>query len=113
MFYILAYEYKGKFKPEKLIDKLEYELSGLEYGDVVNDEYQIWEYPSGRVYQVQSDRDVQDADFYSTPYNDKGTVWQPNLVHIKTDKEQVEKAYLSLVHKGNAKSLLRRIFRKP
>lgn len=92
---IFAYDYEGKFVPEHIIADLEDDLDGLEYGDVAESRYQVWEYPSGKIFAVKSDRviDRDSSDYYSSPYTSQGTMWLPELVEIRTDKKMVEEAY--------------------
>lgn len=90
---LFAYEYKGEFYAETIIDDLESRLSGLEYGDVYEGEYQIWEYPSGKIFNIEPDRKVDDKYYYYVPYNTSGTIWLPKLTLLKTDKERVQEAY--------------------
>lgn len=93
---LFAYEYKGEFYAETIIDDLESRLSGLEYGDVYEGEYQIWEYPSGKIFKIVPDRKVDDKDYCSVPYTTKGTLWLPKLTLLKTNKDKVEEAYKRL-----------------
>ena len=51
-------------------------FDGMEYGDVATKQFQIWEYPSGVIYDVIPDRFALDNDDYSSPDPD---VWLPTL----------------------------------
>jgi hypothetical protein len=106
---IFAYKYKGEFYPEYIVDDLDMLFSDLEYGDVFEGNYQIWEYPSGKINKIESDRKVDDKNYYSTPYTDKGTIWLPKLSLIRTDKDKVADAYDKLKNTPKKKSLLQRV----
>jgi hypothetical protein len=67
-------------------------LSGTEYVDVLEGEVQIWEYPSGNIYDVKPDRTVPEKDHYST----SGAHWQPKIILATTDARRVENAYIQL-----------------
>ena len=68
-------------------------LWNLEYGDVAEGQFQIWEYPSGDIFRVVSDRVVGQADYYATPDDN---LWLPELSKVATNKEKVAKAYSGL-----------------
>lgn len=87
---ILAYEYEGDFHPEDIISDLGEALANLEYGDVANGEFEIWEYPSGKIFKVEPDRRVESNLHWSSPAKDQ---WMPRLVQISKDVEKVAKAY--------------------
>ena len=93
---IFAYKYEGKFYPEHIIHNLDSEFSRLEYGDVYEGEYQIWEYPSGKMFQIESDRIVKDNNYWSSPNAD---LWIPILKQIKVDKKIVNEALTLLKNK--------------
>jgi hypothetical protein len=65
----------------------------LEYGDVYEGLYQVWEYPDGKIYQVEADREVEEKNYYSLPGSG---LWAPRLREIGIDKEKAEKAYRML-----------------
>ena len=94
--YIFVYHIENAFKPEHIVEDLHNELANLEYGDVADGDYQVWEYPSGKIFQITSDREVDDDNFYSTPYTSKGTIWEPQLTEIFTDQAKVHEAYRKL-----------------
>lgn len=98
--YIFAYKFKGKFHPERLIDDWENHLTSIEYGDVVEGQYQIWEYPSGKIYILKADRRLDIKDYYSVPTSG---LWKPVLETIKEDKESVDAAYMRLTTDSNKK----------
>jgi len=53
---ISAYKYEGKYVPEGLIEDWNKEVDNFEYADVADGKYQVWEYPSGKIYDVRPDR---------------------------------------------------------
>jgi len=77
---------------ESLIDDLDIQLWNLEYGDVAAHNYQIWEYPSGKIYNIESDRELSHDD-YSTPHEQK---WLPTLVEVDVDRLKVKTAFEKL-----------------
>lgn len=83
-----------QFGPETLVEDLNSFYGGLEYGDVFEGECQIWEYPSGKIYQIEADRQVTDKKLYYSPPADNR--WSPVLREIGTDKDKVELAYRQL-----------------
>lgn len=85
----------GLFTEEELIKNIDEYFETLEYADV--DECQIWEYPSGKIYAIQPDREVSQGDIYEVPHKD---LWLPKLDHIDTNKEKVEGAYSRLMSKS-------------
>jgi hypothetical protein len=85
--WILAYLYDGEYCAEGIV-ALD-ELDDLEYMDVKNHEYQLWHWPSGDMYTVSADREVEPKDEYATPYGNKGIIWLPKLAKIGTDKEKI------------------------
>lgn len=76
-------------------------LFNYEYGDVVAEEYQIWEYPSGRKYKVTADTFVDhiEEDDFSTPDSKK---WLPVIDYVSTDKVQVKAGYERLYGEESA-----------
>lgn len=99
-----------KYDPEGLEATWEKIYEGLEYGDVYEGNYQIWEYPSGKIFKMEPDRKVEVRNYYSTPHN---TLWLPKLTLLETDKKKVEGAYIRLsnVGKMRKRSLISRIKR--
>lgn len=88
---IFAYkESSGKYLPEHTVENIDEELWKLEYGDVANSEFQIWEHPSGKIFDVVSDRVVGEKDYYGTPSHE---VWLPLLKYSHTDQETVNSGY--------------------
>lgn len=69
---------------------------GYEYEDVEKGKYQVWEYPSGKIFQVKPDRDVDDKQLYSTPHSAKGIVWLPKLEELEENKQKVNDAVKDL-----------------
>lgn len=94
---IFAYRYENEYVPERLIDDWDEEVDGFEYADVVRGEYQVWEYPSGKIYDVVPDRQLGDNEHqYSTPFTSKGIVWLPILKEAGIDTGKVSEAYAQL-----------------
>lgn len=75
-------------------------LSNYEYGDVIAAEYQMWEYPSGKKYEViaKTFTDHIDTDDFSTPNRRR---WIPVINYIETDQEQVRVGYERLRSSGS------------
>ncbi|HYH75178.1 MAG TPA: hypothetical protein VD735_04430 [Candidatus Saccharimonadales bacterium] len=95
--WIFAYLYSDKYVAEEVIDSPEHRLANLEYADVKKNEYQLWEYPSGKIFSIQPDRGLDpNENQYATPYGASGTVWQPRLVEIGIETDKVEQAYRDL-----------------
>jgi hypothetical protein len=95
--WIFAYEHSGEFAPEELIateEAKEEMLGNLEYIDVIDNKYQLWEHPSGKIYEIHSDREVIGPDKYSVPRMRDRTVWLPVLVYSNTDEVKVKNALL-------------------
>jgi hypothetical protein len=88
--------------------KLDNHIWGFEYGDVAEAEYQIWEYPSGKIFQVIPDRKVSKNNYYAPP--DKG-LWLPVLKEIGTDVNRVTEGYKYLSSLPPRKSLIARLKR--
>lgn len=104
----------GSYYAEEIVNDLEDFYSGLEYGDVTKGEYQLWEYPSGKIFRIEPDREVAEKDHYSTPYSGNKTVWEPKLVLLDTEQKRVKEIYEKLSSPQNERSLfekLRGIFR--
>lgn len=95
--HIFANKYGNEYLPERLIEDWDEEIDGFEYADVARGEYQVWEYPSGKIYDVVPDRRLdEDANQYSTPYTSQGTVWLPVLNEVGVDVAKVSEAYSQL-----------------
>lgn len=99
----------GSYYAEGIIENLEERYAGLEYGDVAKGEYQLWEYPSGKIFQIESDRAVAENDHYSTPYVGDRTVWLPKLVLQGTEREKVNAIYKWLSTPQKKKSLFEKL----
>lgn len=82
----------GTFTATELHKDLDTALNGLEYGDVAEGKFQIWEYPSGTIYDITVDREVPESNHYSTSLTSNGQVWAPKLAQSHTDKEIVASA---------------------
>ncbi len=89
----------GHYVASQIIENLDEWTGNYEYGDVREDEYQVWEYPSGKIYSVVSDREVDKKQYYATPFSTHGTVWLPQLKLLGVDVDKVRSAYQKL-HKG-------------
>lgn len=89
--WIFAYEHEGEYYPERLVN-IDKDLDNLEYADVKDNSYQLWQWPSGDIFAIVPDREVESGKEYSVPYDDSGTVWLPTLEKIASDKEKVDKA---------------------
>ena len=83
---------KGNYYGEHISDKLQDDLLNLEYGDVASAEFQVWEYPSGKIYDILPDRHLPDGNF-STPSKEE---WLPILQYRSSDIGMVQKAYKTL-----------------
>lgn len=105
---IFAYRYKEDFLPEHIIEDLQSNLADLEYGDVFEGEYQIWEYPSGKIYRITADREVQNKNYYSPP---NSPLWMPLLEEIGIDRDRVANAYKLLNKPPSHDNFFRRIRR--
>lgn len=91
---IFAYKSGNGYVAESVDINWEETLSSLEYQDVKDGEYQLWEYPSGKIFSIVPDRELdEDQNQYSTPYTTKGTIWLPILVEADRNKEKVAAAY--------------------
>ncbi|HEX8182828.1 MAG TPA: hypothetical protein VF575_04480 [Candidatus Saccharimonadales bacterium] len=49
---IFANLHGSEYFAEHIIENLEEKLSNLEYQDVKEGNYQVWEYPTGNIYDV-------------------------------------------------------------
>ncbi len=87
--YIAAYLYHGAYRHEQIIFDINEYFSNMEYFDVINDEYQLWKYPSGEIYRLQPDQEVFEKDKYSLP----SAGWTVIKIKIGQDKEKVQAAY--------------------
>lgn len=95
-----AYKYKEEFSPEHVIEDLKKDLSNLEYGDVHEENYQVWEYPSGLIFNIRPDREVASKDYYALPSSD---LWEPILIKDSLDKEKVKLAHEQFFKKIQSK----------
>ncbi len=99
----------GGYNATEVSEKLNKLLSRYEYGDVRNEEFQIWEYPSGKIHQVVAKQFTKmNPDDYSSPNPD---MWVPELKYIKTDEDTVNSGYRLLNTHLEKRGFLRRIFR--
>jgi hypothetical protein len=97
----------GSYTATEIIKgSLEDALWKLEYGDVVEGKFQIWEYPVGKTFQVESDRVLVGTDYYATPNK---SVWLPKIKEIGSNKEKVAAGHDRLVSYTSKKSPIRSI----
>ena len=98
---------EGVYRPEEIISDWEHFHSGFEYGDVKESEYQVWEYPSGKIFDIIPDREVNDEkEYYTTPYTTEGTMWLPKLEEAGIDTKKVTAAYIHLKNHKKGRSTL-------
>lgn len=97
---ILAEKRNDQYIPIELVRNIEDFLADLEYGDVAENKYQLWEYPSGQVQAIEVDRKVDQSQYYSVPNTSKGQVWVPKLVPLVVDKVKVTEAFAQF-HNGD------------
>jgi hypothetical protein len=104
--WIFAYLYKGEYYAEDIISLDS--LYSLEYIDTKNNEYQLWHWPSGEIYKIEPDREVESKDIYALPNNKTGTTWLPRFTIINTDKEKVDLSFrkISSLKKGKSTKLV-------
>jgi hypothetical protein len=95
----------GTYSRTGLYSDIDYLFGGLEYGDVFEGNYQIWEFPSGKISMLKPDREVPKDDYYAAPYKD---YWLPILEYIKTDKQKVTQAVRDFLQSA----LMNRKYRK-
>lgn len=108
--YMLAEEYTEQgFWPDSVEQSLDDMFNSLEYGDVYEGDYQVWEYPSGKVYEITPDRNVADKYYYSPPSDD---LWEPVLTEIGVDKQRVAEAYKKLTSRPKKLSFIQRFKRR-
>jgi hypothetical protein len=96
-FILAARAADGTFIPQEISHTKEDLWVSLEYGDVREHEYQLWEYPSGRIMWIDPDRKVDEKDYYTTPYSKNGAIWLPKLNEIGINEAGVREAYEGLV----------------
>lgn len=95
---IFCTKIKEVFYPEHIIKDLQREFDNLEYGDVAEGRYQVWQYPEGVIFDIVPDRELSNDLYYSTPFASLGEIWKPLLWQTKIDKDLVDNAYRSLEH---------------
>jgi hypothetical protein len=83
----------GEYYGSELDSSLDTVLDGLEYGDVATKQFQVWEYPSGKIYDIVPDRYALSEDNYSVSDPD---VWLPKLEYRRTDEELIFREYKRL-----------------
>lgn len=88
--YIFIVVYNDVFYPETLYGSLNECTDGIEYVDVVREDYQIWEYPSGKIFSVKSNKKLKGSDEFKVPGKDS---WQPVYKLLKTDEKLVSELY--------------------
>lgn len=85
------------FVPDEIIKDFSI-LDTVEYADTP--ECQIWEYPSGKIFNIVPDREVEEKDLYSVPSQDK---WLPTLAYDHMDVDKVSRAFMHLRKARSAK----------
>lgn len=95
--WIFAYKHNGEYVPDDIVGTPEESYANLEYGDVNDGLYQLWEYPSGKIYGIEPDRELKESDNYYATTND-GTKWAPKLVERGIDKDKVTKTYKAMTN---------------
>ncbi len=83
----------GDYVPTEVSSSLNRLAENFEYYDVVEGEYQIWEYPSGKIYAVKPSAKVTEDHLWSLASPD---TWLPRLALVGVNKEAVEEAYKRL-----------------
>lgn len=83
----------GEYNGSELSSSLDTALDGLEYGDVATKQFQVWEYPSGKIYDIVPDRYSLSEDDYSGSDPD---IWLPKLEYARTDEKLVFQEYKRL-----------------
>lgn len=84
---IFANKYRDSYVAEH-ITNLESDLDNLEYADVKSCEYQLQQWPSGDIYSITLDREVEPGGEHSVFYDNSGIVWLLTLEKVGTDKEK-------------------------
>ncbi len=87
-------------------------LEGLEYGDISEDTFQLWEYPSGKIFSVGTDRKVAESLYYSTSKTKNGVNWLPTLSLLYEDEAKVRDAKRELDKAPSKIPIMSRLFRK-
>ena len=77
--WVFAVKHESEFYPERMDGEKDHILDNLEYADMKDGEYQLWHWPSGDIYDVVPDREVEARKEYSVPYDNTGVVWIPVL----------------------------------
>lgn len=99
--YLFADKTKNNsYLASEIFTELNNKLWDLEYGDVIAGQYQIWEYPSGKVFDIESDRNNLRSDDYSTPDPEH---WLPRLKLVAVDKGLVNSSYEHLASISQSK----------
>ncbi|HSX00416.1 MAG TPA: hypothetical protein VLH38_05260 [Patescibacteria group bacterium] len=107
--FIFAYLYEGEYVPETIYDSYQEALSDTEYDDIKKGKYQIWEYPSGKIFKIEPDREVNKKDFWSAPGE---SLWMPRLVQVEVDKKKVAEACDRLSNPSKQASFFTRLQRR-
>lgn len=100
--YIFGFSQGNKFVPESLFGSLQESTETLEYCDLQQENYEVWEYPSGKIYSIQADRDLGEQSKPLMPGEDS---WLPIFKIKETDIELVSRLYEAI--KANPKMLKR------
>ena len=100
---------KGKYRAQEIINNINIDFYNLEYGDVFEERYQVWEYPSGKIFSIIVDRKLlEEKNYRSTP--DKN-LWLPKLKYLKKDEKKVRDAYKFFYSDSEKRSILSKIFK--
>ena len=93
----------GSYSPTEISANLSLLLESYEYGDVAEGNFQVWEYLSGDIYQIEVDRTLNEAQYYTTSWTTDGVKWKPVLRNISNDQDKVKQAYAYLSKQNNSR----------
>ena len=88
--YIFGFVKDGRFIPESLFLSLEDSVSSLKYWALNEEQYQVWEYPSGKIFELAANKQLDDKDDSSFPSPE---TWQPVFKPVEEDKSRVIELY--------------------
>lgn len=98
--WIFASLYEGQFYPNDI--RVLEDLDNLEYVDVKEGEYQLWDPVTGDIYQIGIDREINQGKKFSVQYDNHGVVWRPVILKIDNNKVKVNEAYNLLKNSLNS-----------
>lgn len=101
--YIFGYIKDGEFVPESFFGSLPESTETLKYWASQEENYQVWEYPSGKIYSIKADKNLDEKYASLMPGENS---WLPVFDLIKTDQEMVSNLYNEI--KANS-SILKRV----